>query len=306
MGHSSTSRIRPPCLNVFAITGLLACLLAIMAACKSPVTPPAAVVAQPAPAAPVAQAVPDAGQPVTAASDAGPSDTPAEAGDDDHHADRQRGLWTDPCSTGEDGPDEKPANGHDGRAIIDMCSARTPFPKSIDHDLENMSRGIGYLELHNGAWLCWTEDQPEGETYNCGGIDLNDVIYVDVDRDGRMEVIAHYMVTYGGNCESYFIYAYEIVGKKPRFKGDLVSERDFYSCEYKSLDRLEPFGKHCVKAVANCDKNCHGCDGVPCYDVFAWTGKGFEIAESWMDANPDNHTEPGVTQDAKLLKLCGI
>lgn len=224
--------------------------------------------------------------------------------DDGHWRDRRREDWQDPCWSENGAYPKRPAPENDARLPVNLCDVKMPFPKSVGFDMDQTAGNTGFIELTEGKWQCYEQDQPDGEIWSCGEIHLSDLAWVDLDRDEKQEAVIYFMSNHGGNCESYQIYAYEIAGKVPKFKA-VVADNDAYNCVDRSLASVEPYGKHCVKALASCDKNCHACDGTPCYEIFAWTGKRFEVAESWQDANEEYHTPGSVETNAELMKLCG-
>lgn len=248
----------------------------------------------------------DASAPSDAAAPVADADLPDDVvdRDDGHWRDRRRDSWQEPCWTTDNRSDRKPSPDNDARALIDLCTVDMPFPKSIGFDLKKSGSGAGTLPLQNGDWTCWENDDPTGDSWNCGGVDIADVAYVDFDRDQQQEAVIYFLSNFGGNCESYQVYAYDLVGKRPRFKAT-VADSDSFDCYERGIDRVEPFGQHCIKLQINCSKECHACEGTPCYDIFAWNGKTFEIAEHWLDWNDELKTPGSVETNPELLKLCG-
>lgn len=224
---------------------------------------------------------------------------------DVHAADREIRPWIDPCQRNV-ADDKDTATKDDARQpFIDLCNARMPLPSDFGHPLKRKAHGIGYMDFSGGKWECVDEKKDFfDDGYNCGDVQIRDILRVDVDRDGQQEIAAAFMLMWTGNCEEYRLMLYETVDGRPRLKADFRPVSKDYGCVNNTFNRLEPFGKHCIKVVARCEKNCNACDGRGCYEVFVWTGNELKKAQSWIKGDPDIDGPDEFWTDDKLLKLC--
>lgn len=186
------------------------------------------------------------------------------------------------------------------KAPLDFCNGPIPFPSTIGLPLDGPEEGIRTLDLKDGIWEC--EDQDEYGRYSCGRVDLDHLLSLDLDRDGRPEWVATFFVHWGGNTGDWMTFVYDERRRRPRFRTTLEAIGEFRD----DVVRLEPFGQHCVQIVGECDKPCHACEGQKCHRIYAWNGRRFEIAETSvnLETEPGEPPEAIIHRDERLLARC--
>lgn len=167
---------------------------------------------------------------------------------------------------------------------------------------------IQYVQF--GDTLNWDRPAPADDVGGNGYLAIHDMRKVDFDGDGNAEIVVLMEENGGGSASFQYILHFRHKNGRLRYIGAAEEGPAFYNYE-NYAHGLRRLGR-CVEVLADCDKGCGPCDGVPCRSVFAWSEGVLTLAEFAKRISVDEATqggesaEPGFVhvRDDELMASC--